>query len=367
LKKLVLFLGSGFSAALGLPTTAQLSERLLPPSEEERWATPHETFITAKIREYWEAVFGWQPGMRPPTLEDHFTQIDLAANSGHHLGAYYDPKKLRAIRRWTIHRVLSQLGPVRGETPTPVKPLFVKLHNAFDLTVVTTNWDGNAEWCLNTPPRIPCDLGVNCVDHSGDTLPRVGVGVLKLHGCASRGYCDCCRDLVPLGSFGDISDAVHRFKLLLKEDDFPPFKNSEAAAASLARDLQVQPGIPCSRCGAPVGFRIGTFSYRKHLDSPAFYAIWDESSIKLRYAEKWLFVGYSLPEADIEIRHLLKSSQLARKDPGSLSIEIVLKEDCPAEQRYRQSLAEPPARSLKAELRNGSLNVWRTTVAAESC
>ena len=53
-------------------------------------------------------------------------------------------------------------------------------------------------------------------------------------------------------------------------------------------------------------------------------------------AQKCLFVGYSLPEADIEIRHLLKSAQLARKDVRNLSIEVVLKGDCDAGERYKR-------------------------------
>jgi hypothetical protein len=55
--KLVLFLGSGFSAALGLPTTVQLSERLLHVGDGG--GEIYETFITATIAKFWEGVFGW--------------------------------------------------------------------------------------------------------------------------------------------------------------------------------------------------------------------------------------------------------------------------------------------------------------------
>jgi hypothetical protein len=80
--------------------------------------------------------------------------------------------------------------------------------------------------------------------------------------------------------------------------------------------------------------RVATFSYRKDLNPHAFYTIWDKARTGLLLAEKWLFIGYSLPEADIEIRHLLKSAQLARRDPTRVSIEVVLKGDCEAGERY---------------------------------
>jgi len=82
--KAVVFLGSGFSATLDLPTTAQLSEKLLTSPALK--ADPLEEFISYRLCDFWKKVFGWSPGRRPPKLEDHFTQTDMAANSGHHLG-----------------------------------------------------------------------------------------------------------------------------------------------------------------------------------------------------------------------------------------------------------------------------------------
>ena len=90
----------------------------------------------------------------------------------------------------------------------------------------------------------------------------------------------------------------------------------------------------CNDCGVRLGLRVGTFSYRKDLNPHAFYTIWDKARSDLIFAEKWLFVGYSLPAADIEIRQLLKSSQLARRDPTRVSIEIALKGDSEAGERY---------------------------------
>src|SRR5665213_1803107 len=107
--KVILFLGSGFSAALNLPTGEQLSNKLMESFGATQLTNPIEHFISITISEFWKTVFGWSPDMEPPALEDHFTQIDMAANLGHHLGSYYGPRELRAIRRMTIHRIFSLL------------------------------------------------------------------------------------------------------------------------------------------------------------------------------------------------------------------------------------------------------------------
>ena len=90
-----------------------------------------------------------------------------------------------------------------------------------------------------------------------------------------------------------------------------------------------------------LGARVGTFSYRKDLTVYAFHAIWDKARTSLQSCYRWLFIGYSLPEADVEIRYLLKSAQLARRDPEKLEIDVILKGDCDAGERYRRFFGMP--------------------------
>ena len=55
-------------------------------------------------------------------------------------------------------------------------------------------------------------------------------------------------------------------------------------------------------------------------------------------ANRWLFVGYSLPHADYEFAHLLKTAELklARPRLRPMQINVVLKKDKAAEARFRQ-------------------------------
>ena len=55
---------------------------------------------------------------------------------------------------------------------------------------------------------------------------------------------------------------------------------------------------------------IATFSYRKLFRTNAYPAIWSEAENILANSKHWIFVGYSLPEADFELKHMIKSAEL---------------------------------------------------------
>jgi hypothetical protein len=121
--KIVLFLGAGFSAQSGFPGTGEIT-RLLLASPPGRAESSIEEFISETIGGFWRRVFAWSPGMKEPSLEDHFTQIDMAAKLDHNLGPYYDSRKLRAIRRMTIHRIWTQIRRPRLRSRMAVSSTF---------------------------------------------------------------------------------------------------------------------------------------------------------------------------------------------------------------------------------------------------
>ena len=136
--KVTLILGAGFSCEASLPTTPELSNQFL--AVPENGTLPHavEGEISKHLGKFWEKVFGYS-GENRPSLEDHFTVIDLAANTGHHLGPFYSPRKLRAIRRFSIHRVFQILDSKYRASET-ITSLLTILSQATDLTIISTNW-----------------------------------------------------------------------------------------------------------------------------------------------------------------------------------------------------------------------------------
>src|ERR1022692_3254157 len=200
--KVVLFLGAGFSVPSGYPCTAQLNKTLLETPAGSRDVRV-EQFITATIRKFWETVFAWRSGMREPSFEDHFTQIDMAVNSGHNFGPDYDSAKLRAIHKMTIHRIFGWLRKPKGLPDYDAAGLVVRLSRTFEVTIITTNWDTHVEWILNA---------------EGPGLPFRDISLLKLHGCVNMSYCDCCQQWTRL-EYASKQAAVD-MELLLDPSDF---------------------------------------------------------------------------------------------------------------------------------------------------
>jgi len=134
-------------------------------------------------------------------------------------------------------------------------------------------------------------------------------------------------------------DQVVRLGLLLNPDDFKVLGTNAALTHLPCRNPQHEVLGSCWACGARLGTRVATFTYRKDLQE--LHEVWDAARTSLQRANKWLFIGYSMPEADVEVRHLLKSAQLARRDPTTLLIDVVLKEDYAAGKRYQRFFGLP--------------------------
>jgi len=343
--RLVLFLGSGLSAELGLPLTSKLQDQLLAPIGIAPDVVRREAFISSVLARFWRDTFGWSRSRLTPSLEDHFTHIDLAANSGHYLGAGYGPKKLRALRRMTIHRVFKLLD-IKPDIRDDLRMFVDKLCSTFEVSIVTTNWDIMAERCLQAAGIEFVYSGSVTDKHGFRVPPSGGLPLFKLHGSGNWGYCDLCQNLLtPTLDMGKV--AVH-FHWLLEPYDFRLFKGGSSIARELNPEFR-----NCIACPGRIAARVATFSYRKHLHVPFFESIWDEARNDMRLANRWLFVGYSMPEADIEIRHLLKTAQLARRTPRSLLVDVVLKGDGGIQDRYARFFGDG-----LTEMNDGGLGRW---------
>jgi hypothetical protein len=133
-------------------------------------------------------------------------------------------------------------------------------------------------------------------------------------------------------------------------------EGGDAIAKELNDSLDLR---TCFLCHGRWSARIATFSYRKDLSVRGFQTIWDGAHAALRNATRWLFIGYSLPEADIEIRHLLKTAQLARKD--ELTIQVILKDDPHGGDRYARFLG------ANVSIIQGGLAAWISQNLEEFC
>jgi hypothetical protein len=238
--------------------------------------------------------------------------------------------------------------------------------NNLSFVIITLNWDIVAERMLERekisfsyPGAIEefeeeKSSSINSTNDNKSHLP-----IYKMHGSSNWAYCDICRRWwhFPLKH----GKGVLNKNVLLKKADFEMFGKEIDEGDFLNRPN-------CPKCRGDdekhgnvsgdkeqdkfrLSTRVGTFSFRK--DLVRFQEIWEKAHTELQEADKWLFVGYSLPEADYEFKHLLKSAQMSHKNPENLRIEVVLKEDIEASDRYKALFG-----TKLGEICQGGLDSW---------
>jgi hypothetical protein len=307
-------LGAGFSKNAGLPLQAEFTERLIFAGRDE---DPTRA-IVPYLRQFIAEAFGHLEKAKPdywPDLEDIFTCIDLAANTGHNLGFTFPPSGLRKVRRALIARIIGMLRAeyerAKKERPEGWDGLqaFFRSLDLQRSAFLNLNWDTVLEEGVTT--------------HHGTTEFLYGCGarhasfpdrgmvialdkqrfsrklrIIKMHGSVNWLYCDCCQRLYwfPPGDSFKVATQILRAEEWQAID--PKWFRTEWT---------------CIHCkDVPLGTRLATFTYLKALDFPMFQKSWFSAEKLLRTARKWIFIGYSLPSADYEFKYLLKRIQLSR-------------------------------------------------------
>lgn len=311
-QKTVFIVGAGFSRNAGLPIQSEFTELMLA-------AVQHKTGMRRRLMpdlsRFMKSAFdyGLSRDLKEfPDLEDIFTAIDLSANTGHHLGPEFSPLKLRRVRRILLSNIIRMLNSAYLDGKKKPEPQRTQLLNFLgrisgeNHRFVSLNWDVVLERCLielNRPydpfysqeikPATISDGRIYQRDYSTTKLP-----ISKMHGSTNWLYCDCCRR-----TFSVPPDmvAILAYQVLKPEEVAELFSND------------THPRLKCPRCkDVDLSVRLATFSYQKAMRTPMFETSWLEAEKALRRAKKWVFIGYSLPQADFEFKYLLKRIQLAR-------------------------------------------------------
>jgi hypothetical protein len=320
----VFILGAGFSRCAGIPIQAEFASLLL----SDEFSSELDKAITRTLRGLLNDVFGWRDGSAFPALEDIFTCIDLSAATGHHLGIKYTPKLLRAIRRMAIYRIFSVLDRRFLYSRDIDTLLRTRTSAALDLTgFLVLNWDIVLEKHLaQIDPPIAPDYACEAVDWDRPSCALTNdrrITVCKMHGSSNWVYCENCKSL-----FYDLDEKLSlRTKVGLIKADFRLF-DEKFSGSLFDSSLGIDPRArQCPLCNNMVSSHIATFSYRKSFRTHAYTSIWYRAEKILSNADHWVFIGYSLPKADYELKHLLKVAQLRiahKRQNRKLTIDIVV-------------------------------------------
>lgn len=328
-KKVAFILGAGFSKCAELPIQAEFS----PLLTSEDFNSPADALITQIISTFLEEVFGWKKDREIPDLEDVFTSIDLSANNGHYLGHQYKPDMLRAIRRMLIYRIF-QILDQRFKICPEIDQL-LRHYLPHDCSFIVMNWDLVLEKHLK---EIDPELEIDYVSpsYNWETFerdhPEEAVKICKMHGSSNWVYCENCKSV-----FYQLDQKLSlKKKVGLQLSDFRMF-NESFQEQEIKDSLSEVQGNRCKRCDNIISSHIATFSYRKSFRTAAYPAIWNEAENLLAEADTWIFIGYSLPEADFELKHLIKSAELRTpKVNRDRKIDAVLYQDEHAKSKFER-------------------------------
>lgn len=260
------------------------------------------------------------------TLEDLFTIFDSTSSSREHYKGYSTEEINELNRKMQLCIIYAILYKITKECNTKdyddFCDILIKLRKESKqeddpLSIITTNWDDVLEKCLmakcdkNNIRRIKrnkiypdlCFYDY-AISDSETRVPSINIKakgyknikILKMHGSLSWLECPRCKRIF----------------------------------ADYTKDIAVDEygGIKCPKCSISINEEeekpklrslIITPTFLKSLDSLNIRNIWQNAFMDLEDATKVVFIGYSLPAADFEMRCLLKKA--IRSDA---KIEVIL-------------------------------------------
>lgn len=140
-----------------------------------------------------------------------------------------------------------------------------------------------------TVPDYGCDIRTPLYLKATERFGRL----LKIHGSLNWLYCPSCQRL-DIG----LSESGRR---TLKQLDRLYMQDSDSLEARYSCH-----GSPCVECGTFVRPVLITPTHHKDYRNPHIARAWYDAERTLREADRVFFVGYSLPDDDVEVIYLLK-------------------------------------------------------------
>jgi len=334
--KTVYILGAGFSMGAGAPSQAAIiKEAFKAHKRQPEWMNRGNHFDS--FESFLRDQLNIPKSMyKDVELEDIFTPIDRCISENAHFRGL-DTNKLNKIRESvfvvigkTIQSVLENSKNSKAEYINKFARFLVQessqrangnYKDNDPVSVISTNWDlllDNKIYDILQQEHLDNAVVDYCCYISslkgGDEtvkpgLEKLGAGgfnvkLLKPHGSLNWLQCARCSRLYvrfnrKVGIEG--GDRYRRHRCSHCDRNFPEVKGGHGLVSNL-----IMP------------------TFVKDLSNPQYKIIWQNMGIEISEASKLVFIGYSLPSADFEMRQLL--SRMTRQ---SASIEMIdLKSNC---------------------------------------
>jgi len=301
----VTFLGAGATKSCGGPLTGEILpdilRRLNAGGSESNDPSGRATLIREFLREQFH-VTGASPNEQYPGLPLVMSLIDTALDRRQSFHHAWTSERLSQLREAVEFAIFDQLEEQLLKAPTNNHwNLFEHLYGASDEPqVITTNYDLVADTAMmffgdtraSGAGGFP-DYGCRISNGFYRNEPRRFGSLFKLHGSLNWLTCRTCARL-EIGA----SESRRYLKIVAKMLGQEP---------SLER-LFSPDGAPCSICQTKLRPLLIAPTHLKDYRNPHIAQVWYETEQVLRRAKRVVFVGYSLPDDDVEVVYLLKRS-----------------------------------------------------------
>jgi hypothetical protein len=380
----IYILGAGFSYAANVPLQREILGGIRALRLMDLPPVLSEGFLDAqnKIFDFIGRVF---ETAEDPRLEDVFTLIDQSIQRKNHcLG--YNWQDLQVIRSALFGAVVLLLHTKEDLMASSEKDLYDAVaavlierrvaggQEAHPFSVVSLNWDcvlENAIYrCLDPNGLTEVDIDYCCyttplqgpdgkkANHVPSILQKArglyNIKLMKLHGSINCVICPNCNRLYAgLHAPREWMEEYLANKICPRCARIAPYSWQGKGDSPILEPLLISP------------------TFLKELDNTHIQMIWHNAYVDLCEAQKLVFIGYSLPEADYHLRTLLKRA--IRRDA---EITIVLTKgdnpaaDCPAHirdkyavTRYRAFFGSEPRITVRC---NGMRDYFQHDIEART-
>lgn len=368
MNKTVYFLGAGFSADAGGPIQNQIIQFILDDKFENEFQYKPEVINARKSfikfiektlsidKKLWDNI----------ALEDIFTPIDRALSTGKSFKNFGTNELIKLREEFHLLMGSAIKFGVDNESNKDYINEFAKyidtiaikrLENGLDeIAVITSNWDILLDNSLDKLTRmysvkngdklavVDYCCYISSLEKDDEyikpgllALGKGGYNIkyLKLHGSMNWLHCPNCQRMYVKFEEKTILQNKQHCRHCIKN-----YKISENESSIQLRGNLLLP------------------TFIKDLSNIQIQLIWQNAGIELSEASKVVFIGYSLPQADFEIRQLL-----SRCIPNHTEIEVVLypgKKDNPKSKKQREDEKIPWKTFFGKRIRSDESFIFKT-------
>jgi hypothetical protein len=289
----VIFLGAGATKACGGPMTNEILPAVLGGPDP---LSPS----SALLSDFLDKLFHVNRGAPPdqfPGLPLVMSLLDTALDRRQAFHPEWDPQRISDVRQAIELRMFDLLEEALRRAPTNNHGRL--LRTVYPLPaepcVISTNYDLIIDTAMMAVrgPRTPD--GSLPDYHIQISTPFYSAGgerfgtLLKLHGSLNWLHCRTCQR-IEIGA----SESMRWLKRL-----------EQLVGPSLEQSYAAQ-GSSCLGCGTRLRPLLIAPTHLKDYRNPHLAQVWYQAERRLREADRAIFIGYSLPDDDVEVVYLVK-------------------------------------------------------------